>query len=638
MGKASIIKGLHTAIKELLDDSVDLKEEVVEVMLDQWFFDILDKNSPKDFSWWELFEEWCQSEEPSKMKSALWFEARLLEIMMAALQMLAKNSKVAGGVQQLVKCFQEFHRGKPRPPWYHGFIQAMQHTFWEQLPVICVVGGHSSGDMFGIGASALLKDNLHVVVYQYDKDGQDHAGTMVEFFAALLTEKRVKHAKLEKKVSNPSRKHELISKAMVASIAELMAETQTFCWIAPYNMGTYFLMNRFPLGGETARARIREGFQVDYKEINPKIAEFVTQKTLPLDALCNRRILVLWSRFSGKKGYYHAEHDSSFHGIAQLVWLATELGYYVIIAGDKPVVHTKVEEPGRRAGRYDEICLAVAAHYGQPRCFNMTEFWTELEWKNLKASRITQFHVYEHLHRHCDVRHLGMRSGNMEALALLGYFVRYMEEVGSWGGPRMEAWHGKGIGYERILLKQPPTRLGKYLQQDRIDRTVADPWIPEYVHERNRSVPGTGSKYEPTVDKLFAPKLEKFKTIRRHAPDPNSLLTHGFNETTVDLIRVAQNVEFLRKAFQEYRELDVKGEKPEQIRELSSGFGAEDLRTIVRELLILENPRALKCRELFPEEPREGGTETTEELSKEFAKQKAIWRKMSELLSGVLSH
>jgi hypothetical protein len=74
-----------------------------------------------------------------------------------------------------------------------------------------------------------------------------------------------------------------------------------------------------------------------------------------------------------------------------------------------------------------------------------------------------QFKLYEYLHRKFDARHLGFRSGNLEAMALLGYTVRYLEEPGSVGGDRMEKWHGKGIGYERLPVSRPPTRSGQFL-------------------------------------------------------------------------------------------------------------------------------------------------------------------------------
>jgi hypothetical protein len=235
--------------------------------------------------------------------------------------------------------------------------------------------------------------------------------------------------------------------------------------------------------------------------------------------------VVLWSRFTGKKGEYHPEHDTSFTGIAQLAWLATELGCYVIFAGDKPVIHRKVENRDEHEGHFDAICSAIEIRFGEKRCFNMTEFWNEKTWTALKPNRVTQYQVYELLHRECDVRHLGMRSGNMEALALLSYFVRYMEENYSWGGKRMMAWHGKGIGYERILLKEPPTRVGKYLHYDqKLNRHglnkagVSQAFVPPYIKERNRGLPNTSSKNQETVEEEFARKRRKIKERFKYAP------------------------------------------------------------------------------------------------------------------------
>ena len=47
---------------------------------------------------------------------------------------------------------------------------------------------------------------------------------------------------------------------------------------------------------------------------------------LSQDDLKRERIIVLWSRFSGKKGDLHPEHDTSFEGMRQLVDMARGTG------------------------------------------------------------------------------------------------------------------------------------------------------------------------------------------------------------------------------------------------------------------------------------------------------------------------
>ncbi|MFT3765842.1 MAG: hypothetical protein QM820_10025 [Minicystis sp.] len=617
---------------------LDAEPQAVATMLARWFFDVLDSTSLDSLQWWDRLDKWRASDKKDLVFQASRFLDELIQILEDVVD-LCKESNKAGLLLRMVKYFTTFEPKKSRGPHaevegYFDFIQALQGIIWNRLPVICFIGGHASGDMFGIGATALLKDDMGIVVYEYQDLGQDHADQMVDFFTSLITGKRVKRAQLGKvKMGNTSKRRELIDEIKIDTIFDLMEAMGTFCWLAPYNMGTYFLMRRFRLENKVdPRNVIRCGFQVDRKEIDPGIIKFVELKTLPIKQLCQRRVLVLWSRFSGKKGDYHPEHDTSFRGMAQLVWMATELGYYVILAGDKPLVHNMVEDREKRARRYDIICDAVKLHYKEPRCFNLTEFWQGGEWKELQATRIMQFRVYELLHRFCDVRHLGMRSGNLEAIALLGYFMRYMEEEGSWGGPRMMTWHGTDIGYERILLKEPPTRVGKHLQKDRVTNNVTNAYIPNYVYERNRGLPNTSSKFEKTVDALFVPKLDKLKLKVKFAPQPTSELFPNPNPSQLQVLAVQQSALNLIEAMRMYREIEKLGEKLQDIKGLESGFLLDDLFNIASELLLPPNPRTQLVCNLLPEPSQSKEEKIVEEPSE----QEMIRRKVGEVLARLL--
>ncbi|MER5888286.1 hypothetical protein ABT160_31065 [Streptomyces sp. NPDC001941] len=225
------------------------------------------------------------------------------------------------------------------------------------------------------------------------------------------------------------------------------------------------------------------------------------------------RVAVVWSRFSGKNGEVHLEHDTSHSGVAQLIGELGDLDAVLIVGDADP---RSVEQD--RGSKYDEI----ASHYNRLRqatlqreqdpasvpdaagttdedgtyapdfhaaVVNLTEFWVTHasavgSWSESgRGLRTSQFRLYEHLDRHFTTRHVGFRSGNLEAMALLGYQVRYLEEPNSiMGGSRMAKWHavhapsdadspqaapltalgGMATGYERILVNEPPTRTGRH--------------------------------------------------------------------------------------------------------------------------------------------------------------------------------
>ncbi|XXF77000.1 hypothetical protein P2318_28685 [Myxococcaceae bacterium GXIMD 01537] len=561
--------GLIRVVSEV--DTDGCSHEVLETMVGLWLLDIMNGESLDAFHWWEELESWGAKKE--RQKAARQFMHGLLDIFESKLKGLGKPFLKAMLAQFKTNPdlrFKEFDG-------YFHFIQDVQHTIWANLPVTCVIGGHASGDMFGIGASALLKLDMNVLVhFKDDAPEQDHSEGMYNFFSELLGSERVRLA--------GSGKGCFDRQAQRNSVYELMRDQRSFCWLAPYNMGTYFLSDQFQqhggLSGSTTdnRDTIRRGFHVERLSKRDAITEFLNARIGSLDTLKQRRVLVLWSRFTGKKGEYHPEHDTSFMGIAQLAWLAAELGYTVIIAGDKPILHGGIKDSFTRKHQYGTICRNLESYYGEPRCFDLTEFWTEPDWKRLSGGkRVTQFQVYELLHRECDIRHLGMRSGNLEALALLGYFVRYMEELKSYGGERMKVWHDTDIGYERILLFEPPTRVGKYIHHDR-KPVSSHAFIPPFITARNRGFPNTSSRGElKPKDELEQYEQEELRKYGEMHPRDSRRST--FLE---DL-----KSELAKKKL----ELEEKSTKPLDVTKYESGFTPEDLLQI-SEYLCLLNPRA----------------------------------------------
>jgi hypothetical protein len=209
----------------------------------------------------------------------------------------------------------------------------------------------------------------------------------------------------------------------------------------------------------------------------------------------NKKIVVLWSRYSGKRGNAHIEYDSSMTGLTQLAQKAFQIGAdIVVLAGDPPTLPDRFPEADKEKRR--QFVNNLRANVRGP-IVDLLAFWERPEWKTVagatKPTRLDQYKVFEVLDEDNTVKHFGARSGNLEALSLLGYTVRYFEDgfvdepsasflwdvrrlfdeaedpeqPGSLPPPaldkqRMEPWHDT-VGYKRIVVSEVPTRSGKYL-------------------------------------------------------------------------------------------------------------------------------------------------------------------------------
>jgi hypothetical protein len=390
---------------------------------------------------------------------------------------------------------------------YYQLASGISLQVLHTLPVLTVLGGEMSGDMFGIGASMILKPNMITVIKKTVDNPFDHTDQIKSFLTTCVKDEsrvfvyekrqktvcwpdleKTKHGDLIKSLRPPKTPDKASAPdevRLLPMLAQIMLKKGQIFWVTPLDTGTKFLKERSLWEVDTPRVKIRHRWGVipnDYLARAKKLETWLAGKNLPVQALrtahgqkADKKVLILWSRFTGKKGEIHVEHDTSFRGIRQIALKALDDGAvdYVIITGDKPVAHDKLKlKPNQtlqdakraRLAKFTTLCNDINTLRGRQCAFDLTAFWEDpasRKWTG--GTRTGQFLLYEYLHRVCDARHLGMRSGNLEALALLGYWVRYMEETQSWGGERMEQWHDTALGYQRIIISAPPTRTGKYL-------------------------------------------------------------------------------------------------------------------------------------------------------------------------------
>ncbi|WP_250255650.1 hypothetical protein [Chryseobacterium sp. Marseille-Q3244] len=348
-------------------------------------------------------------------------------------------------------------------------------------PKVLIQPGYATGDMFAIAAALIDDDELHVVISKGDEncnDPTDKADSIKKFYEdSRIAEKRIHLVEVSKLRENEEELNEKVARFQV---------------IGRIDYGTDYVARKF---SKSMKRKVRNAWKVNSCNGEDKaIEKWLTEKGIPITG---GRLLILWSRFSGKNGDIHIEHDTSYFGIRQIVKRAVNMYDGIIITGDKGYQEERREKDLRskrdskkRGHQFDEIANEVNAS----KVFNITEFWNDENSNDLPKwdgnTRVGQFKLYEYFQNNFkDVKHLGFRSGNLEVMAMLGYQVRYMEEgkrAGdeSKGGYRMTAWNDRReslmdksipederltIGYERIQLIDLPTRTGKFLQDKKLE-------------------------------------------------------------------------------------------------------------------------------------------------------------------------
>ena len=161
--------------------------------------------------------------------------------------------------------------------------------------------------------------------------------------------------------------------------------------------------------------------------------------------------LVLWSRQSGKKQGAHLELDSGFYGIRQITQAfdaKCDGKHSIILVGDDKQKDTST--------KLQQIATTE-------KCAYLGEFWKTREWQEkFSENRIAQLAFWIYLNAKHKLVHLGMRSGNLEAMSLLKMPVIYLEPKDSGSGDRMTAFAEAGIPYERLQIGHSPGLTGRW--------------------------------------------------------------------------------------------------------------------------------------------------------------------------------
>lgn len=350
------------------------------------------------------------------------------------------------------------------------FLKAAENRFISLI----IQAGNMTGDMFGVSAALIHNPLAHVLVISEESE-RDRSSSLLGFYRDTARDDERIH---ELKAENAGEETQDMSKLYTLYAGRQKKELPYSAIVPAIPTALQTPDLQYPISSATSQTAaiwdiqkshrtMKKAFGVNRRNFG-LIEAFLDVKGIPRVG----NFLALWTRFSGKRGGPHAQHDTSSTGLRQMATIALEEGYKILLVGDK----------GENAGKLLELVEA-----GGGNVYDLTEFWKDSAWTERfqDGKRQDQFNFFNYLHEKGKLKHLGFRSGNLEAYALIGHTVRYMEERGNLQAGRMEAWHSSGrtegeIGYDRIVISdRVPTLTGQWVTNyARWHQTeIKPPWI-----------------------------------------------------------------------------------------------------------------------------------------------------------------
>jgi hypothetical protein len=201
--------------------------------------------------------------------------------------------------------------------------------------------------------------------------------------------------------------------------------------VKPWNKETHAATTAIGKGlnDDATAKRLREPLKLG-KSAPDKVAKANIKKyKLALDEqIGDRKCVMLWGRWSGQKGGAHKELDSHRKMIEQLVdTLHRNFSDRVLVFVGDPVIG---KDDARRLVSDERNILYLG------------EFWKHEEYGKDLNTRERQRYFCGLFSRENDAVSIGMRSGSLEGMALLGMRVVFIDDVGNNAAGRMEAWAG----------------------------------------------------------------------------------------------------------------------------------------------------------------------------------------------------
>lgn len=256
--------------------------------------------------------------------------------------------------------------------------------------------------------------------------------------------------------------------------------------VKPWNKETYEATRVIgealydPEKAKLLREQIQLGDSKEDQALKLRIEEY---KRVKLDPdLKAKKCLILWGRNSGQKGGAHKELDSHKLMVMQLAakLRSSFADRKLLFVGDEVI--TK-----------EELTVGNEIVY-------MGEFWrpenSGEEYAPSLRDRNAQRYLFQLLHRENSAVSIGMRSGSLEGMALLGLNVIYIDDKDNNADERMEFWAGNAADERAAALSEHEDQFG---QQAAWEKSREGP-LPNY--KRISTVQKLGDEIDKRYDVL----------------------------------------------------------------------------------------------------------------------------------------
>lgn len=339
--------------------------------------------------------------------------------------------------------------------------------------------GYMSGDTYAAAAYLALDPGSKILLVKDSKEPQDKTGTIAKIYRESGFEANIKQLDLSstklkiKDLWNAVKDNYKDEAAAPGPLGKDPSPLQEWSsklynespkgWPRSITAVTGLVANKFKADSDAPK-KIAKAWKIGDLPTDMKFAlyEYMAGKFLKIKFDIRKNILVLWSRQSGKKGGAHLEMDSSYTAIRQLAKFFSDKAT-VLLTGDE-----RNGKLAQIASWYPHV-IDVSTMWD-----DKSPFWTkssgakdDRSWGEKFAGNtyLAQFAFYKYLAGDYNVIHLGMRSGMLESMSLMGMTTFYMEPTVCGSTKRMLAFSDANIPYHRIQIGGLPGLRSRAAQQ-----------------------------------------------------------------------------------------------------------------------------------------------------------------------------
>lgn len=314
---------------------------------------------------------------------------------------------------------------------------------------------YMGGDQFAVGAALKSKPTSRLILF-YTAQETASAKRLASFYGVScgLTSSRLLPVQVDDSRAAYQTGLQVVDKRIENEAGPAIADAR-LQFLNTISRAPGTMLN--PVGGATtdvAAAIMKgdgKGNVAGWNDVDPvensywayRVDKFLGRKAI----LRNEKYVIVWTRFSGQDGGAHPELDDTWKGLAQACRGLLKAGRKIIVVG-KPKGHDIL--PTQLNAYMDLLDTENAPAVSRAGMQIWGEYWKNegeetFNGKIIGPNRAAEYAIFLRMARGwgCKLVHLGMRSGAMDAAALLGMRVRFIENKDNEQIGRTTKWTGK---------------------------------------------------------------------------------------------------------------------------------------------------------------------------------------------------